>query len=265
MENKKTILGNVWMNGDNISELRRDMTQESWEGQINLQLSQLYNTPPFQSSKAVLNELRDSGRKVLLVPAQRGEASAEPVISIEWPARAKSNWPAATREGAPPLYCADGSVDGRDKTGTPMVRDGPPGTGSGSDVVIHITPLDHVLSLAIPGDWPDEVLLHECVHALRMQKGKNLCLGLDEGYDTVEEFYAILIANIYRSECRRRELRAHHGPKVPLRAPLTNEGAFYARWKAEIDQLVKEMPQLCKALAAVRCAFNPIRQAPQVR
>jgi hypothetical protein len=33
-----------------------------------------------------------------------------------------------------------------------------------------------------------------------MELGLNLCLGMDDGYDTVEEFYAILIANIYLSE-----------------------------------------------------------------
>jgi hypothetical protein len=105
------------------------------------------------------------------------------------------------------------------------------------------------------------VLLHEMVHALRMEMGLNLCLAMDDGFDTVEEFYAILIANIYRSECGYRDLRANHNGKQMLAAPLTDDSRFYKQWKDKIDTLCREMSALCNVLAAVPCAFNPIRRA----
>lgn len=95
-----------------------------------------------------------------------------------------------------------------------------------------------------------------------MELGLNLCLGMDDGYDTVEEFYAILIANIYRSESGYRDRRANHNGKQMLAAPLTDDGQFYKRWKDKVDSLIREMPpSLSNSIAAVPCAFNPIRRA----
>jgi hypothetical protein len=47
-----------------------------------------------------------------------------------------------------------------------------------------------------------------------------------------------------------------------LAAPLTDDGQFYKQWKDKIDSLIREMPpSLSNSIAAVPCAFNPIRRA----
>ena len=261
MDNKQTIVANVYTDGSGIGQIRKDFTQDTWEAGITLQLNNLTTIPPFQSSKAVVDALSRSGRATLIVPTQPYATTTEPVESTEWLKRS-SNWKDATRTDAPPLYCADGPVENRNSTGTPLPLGGQKGSGRGSDTVINFTPQDYIKTCALPGGRPDEVLLHEMVHALRMELGLNLCLGMDDGYDTSEEFYAILIANIYRSESGYRDLRANHNGKQMLAAPLTDDGQFYKQWKDKIDSLIREMPpSLSNSIAAVPCAFNPIRRA----
>src|SRR4051794_14239875 len=63
---------------------------------------------------------------------------------------------------------------------------------------------------ASPGMRDDEVLLHELVHGLRDMRGQHSITAMSDGYDTVEEFMAILVSNIYASEVGR-PLRGGHG------------------------------------------------------
>jgi hypothetical protein len=92
-----------------------------------------------------------------------------------------------------------------------------------------------------------------------MELALSLCFGMGDNYDTVEEFYAILIANIYRSECGYQNLRANHFGKTDLAD--TDDGHFYATYKDKIDGLIDQMKGLCRSIALVRCKFNPIRRA----
>jgi hypothetical protein len=259
VSNKSSIVSNIETDGSGIGAIRNDFTQDTWEAGITLQLNNLTTIRPFQSSKPVLDTLSRSGHKTLIVPTQPYNTTTEPVGSTEWLKRT-SNWKDATQAETPPLYCADGPVENRNMTGTPLPHE-PRGSGRGSDTVIWFTPQDYIKTSSLPGGRPDEVLLHEMVHALRMEMGLNLCLAMDDGFDTVEEFYAILIANIYRSECGYRDLRANHNGKQMLAAPLTDDSRFYKQWKDKIDRLCREMSALCNVLAAVPCAFNPIRRS----
>jgi hypothetical protein len=257
--NKPTIISRVETDGTGIGQIRKDLSQDIWEAGITLQLNNLTTIRPFQSSKPVVDALSRSGHNTLIMPSQPYDTTTEPVGSTEWLKRT-SNWKDATPDDTPPLYCADGPVENRNMTGTPLPNQ-PKGSGHGSDTVIWFTPQDYIKTDTLPGGRPDEVLLHEMVHALRMEMGLNLCLGMDDGFDTVEEFYAILIANIYRSECGYQTLRANHDGKKMLAAPFTDDGRFYKQWKDKVDTLIHQMRDLCNALAAVPCAFNPIRRA----
>jgi len=261
MENKPTLAANVLMNGEDVTAIRKDLSLDLWEYGIRLQICNLTVVPPVQTSKAVLESLRGSGRKVIILPAAPGDARTEPIAGIEWLQRSRSTWPDATPKDLPPLYCADGSVENRNSTGTPLPLRGLKGTGRGTDSAIYFTSQDYIKTCGLPGGRSDEVLLHELVHALRMAWGTNLCLGMDDGFDTIEEFYAILITNIYRSECGYKTLRADHNGKEKLPDALANDAAYYKRYKEKIDKLAQDYPVLCKTIAAVPSKFNPIRQA----
>jgi hypothetical protein len=260
MNNKPTAVSNMFMDGEDIASVRPNLTTDTWESGIRLQIANLVANPPFETSRAVVASLANSGHQTLLMPAPFRDAYTEPVQGIEWSKR-RSDYADATPKGLQPLYCADGPVENRDQTGRP--KPGPVGTGLGADAVIYITPQDYIATSNLPGGRPDEVLLHEMVHALRIEKGLNLCLGIGENYDSIEEFHAILITNIYRSENGKKTLRAHHNGKTLLPEPLTDDGRFYQHWKAYVDLLVSQMRPLCTGLARVRCAFNPMRRALQ--
>lgn len=131
MDNKQTIVANVYTDGSGIGQIRKDFTQDTWEAGITLQLNNLTTIPGFQSSKAVVDALSRSGRATLIVPTQPYATTTEPVESTEWLKRS-SNWKDATRTDAPPLYCADGPVENRDRTGTPVPLGGQKGSGRGS-------------------------------------------------------------------------------------------------------------------------------------
>ena len=93
-----------------------------------------------------------------------------------------------------------------------------------------------------PGGRPDEVLLHELVHSLRMALGLTLWYGwMPDDYDTVEAFYAILIANIYRyPKWPNFTLAADH---FFCKSDLLDKDdvRFYAKYKEQIDSFVKHI------------------------
>jgi hypothetical protein len=78
-------------------------------------------------------------------------------------------------------------------------------------------------------------------------------------YNEYEEFVAILLTNIYRSENGRQGLRRDHlGGNALLVYPLTNTKNFLTVWRSEIARLAAEMRALCDKVANVLCDFNPI-------
>lgn len=76
------------------------------------------------------------------------------------------------------------------------------GTGHGTTVTIWITPGNRRV--------PDAALLHEMVHALRMMRGVLTCTPYGAEFDREEEYYAVLIANIFQSELQRKLFRLNH-------------------------------------------------------
>ena len=135
------------------------------------------------------------------------------------------------------------------------------GTGTGSSSSLSFTAQDwSPASTHVGLDADDETLLHELVHSLRQAKGQEdpdrlkapfpvlrggekTSAGMDtpqnslsQIYDTLEEFTAILITNIYRSENGRQGLRRDHlvdkdMNHQPLFPPLTNPRTFLTVWR----------------------------------
>ena len=106
-----------------------------------------------------------------------------------------------------------------------------------------------------PGDDAGEVLLHEFVHALRAMSGREIGLPMGRGFDTQEEFFAILVTNIYTSERgRHRQLRADH-MSTPLITP--RDWRTDREFQALIRAVRTSHPSLVHRLARVRADFNP--------
>jgi hypothetical protein len=110
--------------------------------------------------------------------------------------------------------------------------------------------------------FPEAVLMHELVHAMHQMRGGIEPYPMADGYDNREEFYAIVITNIYCSLTHHPLRRNHHGfamfdPSSPLGVD------FHLRYTTEIDALASETAglglQIFSNLSRVPAMFNPIR------
>src|SRR5947208_506298 len=92
--------------------------------------------------------------------------------------------------------CYNITVDGASE-----ITDFAQGTGGGSSVHVHFSP--DVTFTGTAGSAGDEILFHEMCHSIRQMQGEFEARptgDIDRGYDNVEEFFAVLISNIYASE-----------------------------------------------------------------
>jgi hypothetical protein len=128
---------------------------------------------------------------------------------------------------------------------------------------------------------PDEILLHEMCHALRAMKGqmnRSNTIGGQSlvqpgyAYDDIEEFFAILVSNMYLSEKGLTTLRQdHHGfaalPKNKVTASgatvdeTTNAGFLAAPVNSACMQYLYQTPDtgsLFMNLTGISAVFNPI-------
>jgi len=149
------------------------------------------------------------------------------------------------------------------------------GTGLGSDVEVFFSPkmwatvsqkCNNVLpGNAIPeqpcgaGALADEVLFHEMVHGLRQMMGIRHCAAMDGGYETFEEFVAVVVANIYISAKDGNEgLRANHQSFAALQDP--SHFSDDPENRRNLERIHKEQPDLVKQLATkVNAPSNPFR------
>jgi hypothetical protein len=111
-------------------------------------------------------------------------------------------------------------------------------------------------------DLADEVLLHELVHAMRTFRGvtdlKTLPANKNQDYDNIDEFCAVVITNIYRSENRRpRLLKDHHAPSVELPQPYNDPRQFASLWRDPLRVIQRQLGSVFASIATVRCPFNP--------
>jgi hypothetical protein len=169
-----------------------------------------------------------------------------------------------------------GHVERSGKDGT-VLKDGHghtvTGLGGGSNSHVKFSPNTFSKYCAAhsqhkSGAQPDEVLFHEMTHAARQMRGVLDPVPLNHLYDTEEEFFAILVANIYASETGRAvDIRSDHHGFEPLAHTQDTSAKFLPKADPHdykyrlIAKLVREEPALAHALAAVtKAKFNPIRR-----
>lgn len=252
------------------ASIRDDITSGAWENGV-LDVLQSLQLPPCVTSSAILDGIRRTGKAVTIIPVERplypdkrdANAFTDPMDPV-----------AATIPGGKP-----------DPPQNPPVK----GSGAGSDSVVSFAAQDwEPASSTASLRAEDEALLHELVHAFRQTSGLEDSFPLDapfevlsrgggtvsqlksqttatkptkhsQIYNEYEEFVAILLTNIYRSENQRVGLKRDHlGGDGELAYPLTNARNFLTVWRPQIERLCGEMHLLCNQLAAVECHFNPI-------
>src|SRR5262249_50774702 len=156
-----------------------------------------------------LMETRVSGRSVL---AEFAGSSYSLVIIPDDPSNKKFTKDNAAEQPDNP---ADGTATAMpllDSNGKPI---GGSGMGTGTNATIFYRPeawgvFGTASTAAAPSNRPDEVLLHEMVHAARDMKGVSYLLPMAKGYENEEEFLAIVITNVYLSEKGQTALAADH-------------------------------------------------------
>ena len=96
---------------------------------------------------------------------------------------------------------------GQTADGKPYVSTGV-GTGTGSSADIFFTPGRHKGKNAA-----EETLLHELLHASRKVRGVTYRMPVSGGYGNIEEFLAVTVSNMYRSQ-KNESLRDYHGYEI---------------------------------------------------
>lgn len=120
----------------------------------------------------------------------------------------------------------------------------------------------------------DEMLLHELAHAVRHASGKHdkcdqggVCRlqGALRTFTNREEFVAVLIENIYRSDPTRvggrMPLRGSHQGSGAMAKELAGSFRFFAAGSHVfhlVAQFVRDNPVFAQLLANVRARFNPL-------
>lgn len=124
-----------------------------------------------------------------------------------------------------------------------------------------------------PGGTPAEALFHELVHAFRYVSGKvsDFSYGPFNPYvpdilknhpeDEVEDFFAILITNIFASETGR-PLRAKHSDFTLMPSHLsTNKGFLAVPQYAElVREFCSDHKSVSQQIRDVPSPFNPIKE-----
>lgn len=149
---------------------------------------------------------------------------------------------------------------------------GQPGTAIGSDVDILFDPNSGATCSAgtsgsgCPGNAAIDTLLHELVHAVRDIQGRRNPIPLVEpgkSYTDVEEFYAILLANIDMSARGATTLRRHHADYSALPTEWSTSDGFltdatHRKWVKEF--CYGDSIDLSSQVKNVSAKFNPIRE-----
>jgi len=211
------------------------------------------------------------GRRVIIRPRTPAElaqdtcnAYARPVSTLD-----------ATRGGETLLSCTDSrpvvgrsvldrvfDMPGRTYTGT--------GTGSDSELAFEsaIWHSGAVCGALGAGAADDEILMHEMVHAVRQLRGLMHCAPMYGDYDTQEEFFALVVANIYIA-CKTPApgdtslLRSNHHGFGPITGSAAGWLDSHRRNRVYLGQMRREMSDFWGNLSRIpvgQCWFNPVRQ-----
>ena len=232
----------------------------AYEKSVLEQLNKLWDT---WTGWAVLRGIIDTTKTVAIVPYSA--ADRKKMGSGNAYARAKSSWAASPLPGFGP---------------------------KGSDSEVHFSPEDFQASrppvcyyrktpagpcLAgtsfAQNTGPDDNLVHELVHSLREMRGQfNRIATRTTGYENQEEYFAILLQNIYASEKGLTILRRDHYGDGPMLKSLSTSETFLGKGQRPLSteqlenrqlvtRLTNECLTLCRNVVShVHAAFNPIRE-----
>jgi len=140
------------------------------------------------------------------------------------------------------------------------------GTGKGSNSRIYFSPDKSGSPGGAFGSQPDEVLLHEMVHALREMQGKANAIPTEgsrlRNYDNEEEFLAVVVTNVYMSGNNKSQLRADHHGHTPLDRSLSTSAGFLTDpGNLRLMNIYKLIWQPAfSMLHTVSATFNPFRE-----
>ena len=101
------------------------------------------------------------------------------------------------------------------------------------------------------------MLIHELVHASRIVGGEFYDMPMSGGYGNQEEFLAVVIADMYRSE-KRRPLINYHGGSIDAATFLDIKLSPTPRLVLAL--LRSRQSSLFTALAQAKTPFNPFQQ-----
>jgi hypothetical protein len=231
------------------------------------------------TGRIVLGLLPPLSRTLTIVPSTNNmNAGASPLVTER-----------AFGRGAPVLTGDNGqAVNG--PNGRPLL-----GVGGGAEVRLlfnhwNLNPRNS--AFVSVGTTPDEVLLHEIVHAFRQMSGRLTNQPTGTSFGNEDEFLAVIVADIYASEGGATGLRATHNVRLPrsirpnndLRTrgalgslAVSSQGAmfdmpdllrgaapaleetFATQHRAIFDRLRSQESALFTQLATVPAHFNPIR------
>jgi hypothetical protein len=139
------------------------------------------------------------------------------------------------------------------------------GKGGGSDVTIRFSSWYTASDDKRPAYAPEELLLHELVHGLNGIRGIYTTVGhgAERFFDTPDEFVAIVLTNLFSSQLRR-PLRRDHSAHEELDNDLQDSQIFYDRYRAAVESIVSDYPNLTGIYASWDVSFlpfNPFRHS----
>ncbi len=218
----------------NIIKTPQDMT--AWEQHIQTAMRLILAT---QSGQLLVRGISNTPRIMLFVPDAETEMNAT------------TNW-----TSLPQAFPA--GVHFRDEKGTLT-------TGGGSCTIIEITPQNYSVRSGMVSS-ADVGLFHEMCHGLHVMMGKEQAhIGLKnatgglEGYDSMDEFWAISLTNVYLSEKHYPSLRKDHHGREPLEPRLCTSEAFASHFQAAMKLVCDSAPGFTKEIAKVPARFNPYK------
>jgi hypothetical protein len=139
--------------------------------------------------------------------------------------------------------------------------------GGGSDSTIEFTPSmfqtsgmpPGVRQMITSGSRRDEILFHEMTHASHHMAGKLNRSDAPPGFGSKEEFWAVMMTNIYSSGWNRPLRKNHQGHHF---ISLQDANALYAQYNSMIDWMCRDMPALTQGVADLAwIPFNPLRDS----
>jgi hypothetical protein len=269
------VSGVAWKEPQVSLEEQRKQIEESetrhYEDDVQHTLSEIAKK---SAGRAVLAEVGRQPRQLTILPYLPSDQ--------DWTnGRTISNAKESTRKRWLVRHSQDNKELGQVQGDPVLDKDGKRkrGTGVGSDVEIEfITPeLAHLVNrnppIAVKSNWTegnerhtlgfaDEILVHELVHAMRDMAGlsANRRVPRQPRYGTIEEFFAIVVANVYRAEFAERlgVRNSNHGKWETMYCGGDNflKIEFNRR---HLRQFRRQHSLLCEDLRRIDVYFNPFR------